>query len=428
MDNTEIVLWSAAGTVVMLLLIIAAYLHGQHNGKHLAGIKQKDGTQPIDPGFVLETIEDGVIIVDSKGVIRLFNPAARHIAGWQADEAVGLDYRSVLSLVDEHGVGYDPNKLPISVTLATGQTIRDNKASLVTRDGNQIATSFIVSPIKAELGGGAIGVFRDVSREKAEENAKAEFISTASHEMRTPIASIEGYLSLALNNKTGEIDSESRIYLEKAHKATQHLGQLFKDLLTTTRAEDSQLSSRPQPVEVGQVISEVVNEERSNAEKKKLSLHYQTSGSASSGAKIVRPLFYVSADPLQLKEVFQNLLDNAIKYTTAGGVTIKLTGDSSVVQIQVTDSGAGIPGEDIPHLFQKFYRVDNSLTREVGGTGLGLFICRKILELYNGRIWVESRLGKGSTFYVNLPRIDTGKAIAGQSQSTVVQSKQTISV
>ena len=109
-----------------------------------------------------------------------------------------------------------------------------------------------------------------------------------------------------------------------------------------------------------------------------------------------------------MREVITNLFDNAVKYTDSGKITIGLTGDDKISQIYISDTGAGIPAEDIPHLFQKFYRVDNS--RTVGGTGLGLFICRKIVELYNGRIWVESEFGKGSTFYINLPRVSSQKA------------------
>jgi signal transduction histidine kinase len=105
-------------------------------------------------------------------------------------------------------------------------------------------------------------------------------------------------------------------------------------------------------------------------------------------------------------------------------VTVRLTGDASTVQVQIQDTGSGIPAEDISHLFQKFYRVDNSATRTIGGTGLGLFICKKIVELYNGRIWVESQLGQGSTFFVNLPRLSTQQALdMQQRQSSVVSPK-----
>ena len=119
-----------------------------------------------------------------------------------------------------------------------------------------------------------------------------------------------------------------------------------------------------------------------------------------------------------------NLVDNAIKYTNEGAITFGLSGDNQVAQIYVKDSGVGIPAEDIPHLFQKFYRVDNSATRTIGGTGLGLFICRKIVELYQGKIWVESQLGKGSTFFINLPRLSTeqaNQALNNPSSQTIIK-------
>jgi signal transduction histidine kinase len=126
--------------------------------------------------------------------------------------------------------------------------------------------------------------------------------------------------------------------------------------------------------------------------------------------KVVRPLYYAQVDPDRIREVITNIFDNGCKYTEEGKVSLGLTGNDGVVQVYIRDTGAGIPPEDIPHLFQKFYRVDNSATRTIGGTGLGLFICRKIVELYQGRIWVESELSKGSTFYINIPRLTSKKA------------------
>lgn len=130
----------------------------------------------------------------------------------------------------------------------------------------------------------------------------------------------------------------------------------------------------------------------------------------STSLKVLKPLYYVLADPDRMREVITNVFDNGVKYTDSGKISLGLTGNTEVVQIYVRDTGAGIPPEDISHLFQKFYRVDNSATRTIGGTGLGLFICRKIVELYHGRIWVESKMGEGSTFFINLPRIDSRKA------------------
>ncbi len=233
--------------------------------------------------------------------------------------------------------------------------------------------------------------------------------------MRTPVAAIEGYLSLALNDKVSTIDTRARGYLEKAHTSTQHLGQLFQDLLTSAKAEDGRLTSHPQLLEMGKFLEQLAQDLRFAAEKKNLPVELIV-GSHSSGAsggtvgRMVRPFYYVQVDPDRIREVITNLFDNAVKYTSEGKISIGLTGNNDVVQMYIKDTGPGIPREDISHLFQKFYRVDSSVTRTIGGTGLGLFICRKIVELYNGKIWVESDTGKGSTFYINLPRLSSQEA------------------
>jgi signal transduction histidine kinase len=263
---------------------------------------------------------------------------------------------------------------------------------------------------------GMVGVFRDVSEERMEESQRADFISTASHEMRTPVAAIEGYLSLALNEKVATIDDRAKEYLEKAHVATKHLGQLFQDLLTSAKAEDGRMTNHPEVVELGAFMQQLTSDLQFAAQKKNLALEFIIGNSnvidatTSTKGKVVRPLYYAIADPDRLREVITNLFDNACKYTDQGKVTLGLTGNDAVAQMYIRDTGHGIPAEDIPHLFQKFYRVDNSATRTIGGTGLGLFICRKIVELYHGRIWVESTLNKGSTFYINLPRLSAQQA------------------
>lgn len=377
----------------------------------------------LSSDFILSAIEDGVVMVGQDNLIHLFNPAASTITGWPATEAVGLDYHSVLSLVDEHGQPYEPDEHPFAKSSANATTIRDSRGFLSTRNRKLIPISIIVSPVASSQGqpAGSIGVLRDITTEKQQESQRSEFVSTASHEMRTPIAAIEGYLALSLNPKVVQIDAHAKSYLEKAHAATQHLSTLFQDLLTSSKAEDGRLASYSSVVEIGEVIEQIADAARFNAQKKGLELKYIIgSDNQIAGGKVVRPLFYVYVDPNRMREVIQNLLDNAVKYTNEGSITMALTGNASVVQIQVTDTGGGIPEEDIPHLFQKFYRVDNSMTRTIGGTGLGLFICKKIIEMYQGRIWVESHLGKGSTFYISLPRLTTQQALQKQKNAAQV--------
>jgi PAS domain S-box-containing protein len=385
----------------------------------------KDKGQKWDSDFILTAIQDGVVVVDKKNLINLFNPAASDITGWPPKEAIGLDFHSVLQLIDQKGQPCPVDKHPFTQALATGLPVRDSNSWLLTRSGKRIAVSLVVSPVISAGGKGAetvVGVFRDISAEKAEEARRSDFISTASHEMRTPLAAIEGYLSLVLNPKIAKIDDNGRKYLQKASDATKHLGILFQDLLTSSRAEDGRLQSFPVVIELGETLEEVVDAEKFHAQEKGLTLRLMLSGENDPmGAKVVRPLYYVYVDPHRMREVLQNLIDNAIKYTPSGGITVRLTGDARVAQIQIQDTGSGIPAEDVPHLFQKFYRVDNSQTRTIGGTGLGLFICRKIVELYNGRIWVESVFNKGSTFFINLPRLSAQQALeAQQKQASTV--------
>ncbi|MCL4357382.1 ATP-binding protein [Patescibacteria group bacterium] len=372
--------------------------------------------------IILNAIEDGVMLIDHNGVIQLFNPGAAKITGWPVNEARKLDYRSVIKLTNEKGEAYTREQDPLAMIFSNAKgAIRDNKAFLITRNGKQVPISLSVSPLTDEHleTTGAVAVFRDVTQERLEEKQRSEFISTASHEMRTPVAAIEGYLALALNDRVSTVDERARGYLEKAHESTQHLGKLFQDLLTSAKAEDGRLTSHPVLIELGSYIEQLTNDLRFATDKKGLALEFSvgsadtidaTGGKTLVGQKVIKPLYYVKADPDRMREVITNLFDNAVKYTDQGKITVGLNGDDQVAQIYIHDTGVGIPSEDIPHLFQKFYRVDNSATRTIGGTGLGLYICRKIVELYQGRIWVESAMGKGSTFFINLPRLNNEQA------------------
>jgi PAS domain S-box-containing protein len=384
---------------------------------------------------IINNIEDGVILIDAQGVIQLFNPGASTISGWPVDEATGIDIHNVMKLLDAKGEVLAPATSAFTTVFTSGQTIHDNTAVLLTRDKKQMPINLSLTPLldEAKLITAAVAVFRDVSQQRAEEKQRGDFISTASHEMRTPVAAIEGYLALALNDKVATIDNRARDYLEKAHTSTQHLGQLFQDLLTSAKAEDGRLTSHPAPVELGSFLESLTNDLRFAAEKKGLFMDFVSGNSntinarvSEGGERVIRPLYYVYVDPDRLREVITNLFDNAVKYTPEGKVTIGLTGNDQVVQCSVQDTGPGIPADDLPHLFQKFYRVDNSATRTIGGTGLGLFICRKIVELYGGRIWVESEVDKGSSFYINLPRLSTEKAGALQAAASKTTELQPI--
>lgn len=423
----SMVLGIGGGSVLIVAMALAAMLYLRKSKQGGGAVSQSKlavnlRDEKAKSDIILRAIDDGVVLIDDQNVIRHFNQGAADITGWKREEAEGLDWRSVFRFTNDKGETINDDLTPMGKAASSGKPVRDNSLNIVGKSNKPIVVSFSVSPLSDEgaRSGGLVGIFRDISEERKEENQRAEFISTASHEMRTPVAAIEGYLSLALNDKVATIDSRARGYLEKAHESTKHLGQLFQDLLTSAKAEDGRLTSHPRIVELGDFVEKLAGDLRFAAETKQLFMEFvfgnstitDTSRPEGVGGKVVRPLYYVKADPDRLREVITNLFDNACKYTSEGKVTLGITANNTVVQLYVRDTGAGIPAEDIPHLFQKFYRVDNSATRTIGGTGLGLFISRKIVELYQGRIWVESELGKGSTFYINLPRIETSKAEA----------------
>lgn len=375
--------------------------------------------------IVINAIADGVVAVDAAGVVQLINPAAQSLIGWGKEDAVGLDYHSVLKLADTKGKELPDNASPVQQVLVSNAPLTNNDLMLITKSNKKILISLVVSPIgNTSPTVGAILVFRDITKEKEQEQAKAEFISTASHEMRTPVAAIEGYLSLALNPATATIDDKAQTYLTKAHESTQHLGRLFQDLLTVSRAEDGRLAAKPSVVDIVKFLREVTEGLTPKAQTKGLFLYFKPDGgSGQEGTRTIPPVFYVHVDQDQLREVTNNLVDNAIKYTKRGSVTVDVTGDDKNITISVADTGIGIAAEDVPHLFQKFYRVDNSDTREIGGTGLGLYIARRLAEVNYGRVWAESSVGKGSTFYLQIPRISHE-----QAQDLELQAKATTTI
>jgi len=372
------------------------------------------GTSDISQGILINSIAEGVMVIDDQGRIQVFNPAAGAVTGWKPEDTKGIDYGLVMTLTDSKGSELPPEQRPIKQVFTTGQTVVNNDLFLRTRGNKIIEMSVVASPItnkNAEVTA-VVAVFRDVSQERLQERQRAEFISTASHEMRTPVAAIEGYLALAMNDNVSKIDSKARDYLDKAHSSTQHLGKLFQDLLTAAKSEDGRLQNEARVTEVGAYLDQLVEDIKFAAEKKGLIMEYESglTDTAVAGGPRLRPLYYANFDQERLREVITNLFDNAVKYTPDGKITIGLKADDENIVVSIKDTGLGISNEDIPHLFQKFYRVDTTATRQIGGNGLGLFISRKIVEMNNGRIWVESEVGQGSTFYVSLPRLDQDKA------------------
>ena len=392
-----------------LIFSLVLWIRRQKTDDNTSSLENKLSAVESKSDVVINAIDDGVLAISKDGNIELINPSAQQIIGWDQGDALGLNWKSVLKLVTSDGKDVEDLENPIVQSLSKNQPTHNDKLFLLTSSEKRILVSIVSSPVGTD-GEGIIVVFRDITKEKAEEREQAEFISTASHEMRTPVASIEGYLGLALNPATAHIDEKARDFITKAHESAQHLGRLFQDLLDISKVEDGRMKNNPKIINVNEFLKDIFDGLATKADEKQLNYIFMPDIIDEGKEKSLQPIFYANIDPDHFREVVSNLIENAIKYTPSGEVVVNVTGDDKQISISVKDSGIGIPAEDIPHLFQKFYRVDNSDTREIGGTGLGLYLSRRLAEAMSGNLRVESKYKEGSTFYLEIPRMSSSEA------------------
>ena len=377
--------------------------------------------------IVIDNISDGITFIDANGIIHLFNPAAEQLLAWSEAETLQLNYKTIFRFVNSASQPISDAENPITRTLSSNKPQASDSFYLLTHSEKKVSVSIKVTPITTQDGDmtindGAIVVFRDITRERAEQNAQTDFISTASHEMRTPVAIIEGYLGMILNPETATIDNRARMYAQKAHDSVKRLGRLFQDLLDVTKADDHRIDNNPCLLDAKLVAKQVVQDFVGKAATKGLTLQFNDTETGSShGERVLAPPAIICADLDQLNEILDNIIENAIKYTKQGGVKVSVDVDSNRVRFTVTDTGIGIPEEDVPHLFQKFYRVDNSQTREIGGTGLGLYLIKRLADNIGGTIGVKSVYGQGSTFWLELDNLTREQAI---QKAREIQARQ----
>lgn len=255
--------------------------------------------------------------------------------------------------------------------------------------------AFVFAPI---LDAGYVNVYgRDITERKAMDRMKDEFLSIVSHELRTPVTSIKGFLELIMEGSVDSLNEDQRQFLEAMRRNTDRLESLVNDLLDLSRLEGGMVTLEQSNFPLGDVVTEVLSEMRSDIESKNLKVSWSDNKSS----------ILVRGDKSRVVQILANLLSNAVKYSPdessieiAAGL---FDGGSELLRVDVRDHGWGIPDEDISKLFQKFYRVDNSTTRSTAGTGLGLAITKALVELHGGEIWVQSEAGEGSIFSFTLP-------------------------
>lgn len=355
---------------------------------------------------IFANIGDGIYAVNTKREMILFNQSAENITGWKSKDTLGLSCKEIMNFKNEQSVSVCDKDCPALAVWNTGENITRDDLCFFGRDKRDTRLEGTYAPIKDKDGKvtGAVCVFRDITKKKEVERMRSEFVSTASHELRTPITAISGYVELAMNDKVCKVDDKAKEYLTKAFKTTTSMSELIKNLLVVTKIEDRKIEYHITNFPVKDLADEVIEVFSGKAKEKNVELRFDSNLNLTVKGKVIGRSLNVRADREQIREVLNNLVENAIKFTSNGEITVSISYDNDFATVCVKDSGVGIPESGQKHLFEKFYQVDNSATREVGGTGLGLYITRSIIEAFGGRIWVESIEGQGSQFFFTIPR------------------------
>ncbi len=403
-------LTAAAGTIAVGVYNANLFTTIADTMNERSSVLQRLRAESTQITSIMQSLVDGVIVCDIYGAVQLVNRATERLLGRSYEELLLQDLHTILYSL----LGNRRSELPLDELLARPQ---DNAGELrifeTTFELNNAILSLKLSPV---LSGdddemiGAILMIRDTTREAISDRLKTEFISTMSHELRTPMTAIKGFTQLMVMGNLGPLNETQMELMTTIQNNSERMIAIINDVLELTKIESGEISLDLRPIHLAEALSGVMIDLGPRANQRK---HTLTLG-------ILPGLPLVQADAAQLHKVLYNLISNAIKYTPEGGkvavdarevhyaelteqVQERLQTGRSYLQINVRDTGVGIQAADMERIFDRFYRTENALKIEAGGTGLGLSLTRPLIELMGGAIWVESEVGVGTTFSFVLP-------------------------
>jgi len=333
--------------------------------------------------LVINYLSDGVLVFSKNSILVLMNPEAEKILQVKKEE-----------ILKKHI--FELNQFPALQPLVSllGGDIRKVSRKEVEIHKRTIEITSI--PLGKEIEKlGTLVVLHDITREKMVEKMKTEFITLATHQLRTPTAGIKWALRMLLDGAFGPLTKEQREIIEKAYKKNDKTILLMKDLLDVAKIEQGEMVSKMVLADIGDVVEEVIERYSEEARKKKISLEFK---------KPKEEMPKVMIDVNKTKIAIDNLIENAVRYTPPGGeVKISLAKGEEEIEVRIQDTGIGIPKDQQDRIFNKFFRARNAMKTETEGTGLGLYMAKYIIEAQGGSIWFESEENKGSTFYFTIP-------------------------
>ncbi len=349
--------------------------------------------------LVIESIFDGVLAFDMDNNVSMVNSSTSTMFNLRKEDIIGKRVEDFLSFTEKEQPFIISDLLPTSNIIHETLITQRKNIKAVSISGKQVYVDLTCSVMKPDSGVNLHGIIslHDLTHEKELEEMKLDFVSMAAHELRTPLTSIRGYLSVILKEFVANLTDEQKMMLGRVSISADQLMAIVESLLSVSKIERGIFSVNISEVNWLQFVKQTVMDFQERAKDRNIQLVFNEPSLTVSS---------VAADPLRIGEVLNNLLSNALNYTYPGGtVKVQMEEKDGKIITSISDTGQGIPKEALPHLFTKFFRVSGRLEKGSKGTGLGLYITKYIVNLHQGDIWVDSELGKGSTFTFSLPVI-----------------------
>lgn len=364
---------------------------------------------------ILKSIGDGLVVVDKDERITYVNEAFEEMLGWKLHEIIGKKMDKVVRREDVNGIKIKNINQVMSQVLTGRKVVADstNPTYYIRKNKTRFPISSVVSPV---LHGskivGAVAVFRDITKEREIDKAKTEFVSLASHQLRTPLSAVRWYSEMLLAGDVGEVIPEQKKYIEEIYRGNQRMVGLVNTLLDVSRIEMGTFIMESESVDMVKLARGVIEDNKLHISEKRISFSSQ----------FQKKILNIQSDPKMLHIVLQNILSNAIKYTPEGGkvelsIYFKESEKNSVksrtinknnktdksIIVKILDSGYGIPKDQQSKIFTKLFRARNVMGKDTQGTGLGLYIVKSIIDQSGSTIWFESSENRGTVFYVEIP-------------------------
>lgn len=343
--------------------------------------------------FFIDSVGDGIFVVDAKGIIKKANKASGDILGYQDNKKLlGQACLVLLGATDDKGKIINKNNAALFKSIKLGEKVTNAKRQFLKKDGERIWTSITTSPIKkGKKTKGAIIVMRDITKERRQEQYQQDFAHIVSHNLRTPLGNLLWEAEFMLSGKIGALEDKQKEYMKNIYQSLQLMNKMINDTLHLSRLQKNNLKIKMQKIILKNIISETIKDIKFFAEEQKVKIIIKS-----------KKPYYIKGDSEHIRTIIQNIIENAIRYSFKGTkIIIDIEKKGADTVFSCTNEGIGIPKNKAKFIFSKLFRAKNAIEKQEGGTGMGMYISQELARLNKAKIWFESEPNKKTTFYAS---------------------------